>query len=78
MQVPGNFSAASHTLLREVAARSPRADEFLPRLRAGGAGAPSSARSLLAVLNRTRPVLPSHAAGDVGYAHNRTVRVADC
>ena len=35
MQVPGNFSAPSHTLLREVAARSPRADELLPRLRAG-------------------------------------------
>jgi trans-aconitate 2-methyltransferase len=35
MQMPGNFHAPSHTLLREVAARSPRADELLARLRAG-------------------------------------------
>lgn len=32
MQVPGNFNAPSHTLLREVAAKSPRAAELLPRL----------------------------------------------
>ena len=37
MQVPGNFNAPSHTLLREVAARSPRADELLARLLAGEA-----------------------------------------
>ncbi|MDQ1538114.1 MAG: trans-aconitate 2-methyltransferase, partial [Actinomycetota bacterium] len=37
MQVPGNFDAPSHTLLREVAARSPRAAELLPRLRGGDA-----------------------------------------
>jgi len=33
MQVPGNFDAPSHTLLRQVAARSPHAEELLPRLR---------------------------------------------
>ncbi len=33
MQVPGNFDAPSHALLREVAARMPRADELVPRLR---------------------------------------------
>jgi trans-aconitate 2-methyltransferase len=32
MQVPGNFNAPSHTLLREVATKSPRAAELLPRL----------------------------------------------
>jgi trans-aconitate 2-methyltransferase len=37
MQVPGNFNAPSHTLLREVAANSPRAADILPRLRAGEA-----------------------------------------
>jgi trans-aconitate 2-methyltransferase len=35
MQVPGNFNAPSHTLLREVAAKSPRAAELLPRLGRG-------------------------------------------
>jgi trans-aconitate 2-methyltransferase len=33
MQVPGNFDAPSHTLLREVAAGSPRAADLLPTLR---------------------------------------------
>jgi len=33
MQVPGNFAAPSHRLLREAAALSPRADELLPSLR---------------------------------------------
>jgi trans-aconitate 2-methyltransferase len=37
MQVPGNFNAPSHTLLREVAAKSPRAAEILPRLVRGEA-----------------------------------------
>src|SRR5664279_4472714 len=37
MQVPGNFNAPSHTLLREVAARSPRAADLLPRLGRGEA-----------------------------------------
>jgi trans-aconitate 2-methyltransferase len=37
MQVPGNFNAPSHTLLREVAAESPRAAELLPRLVRGEA-----------------------------------------
>jgi trans-aconitate 2-methyltransferase len=35
MQVPGNFNAPSHTLLRDVAAQSPRAAELLPRLGRG-------------------------------------------
>lgn len=35
MQVPGNFDAPSHALLRQVAAQSPRAAELLPRLRTG-------------------------------------------
>jgi trans-aconitate 2-methyltransferase len=37
MQVPGNFNAPSHTLLREAAMESPRADELLPRLARGEA-----------------------------------------
>jgi trans-aconitate 2-methyltransferase len=37
MQVPGNFNAPSHTLLREVAMESPRAAELLPRLARGEA-----------------------------------------
>ena len=37
MQVPANFNAPSHTLLREVASRSPRAAEILPRLVRGEA-----------------------------------------
>jgi trans-aconitate 2-methyltransferase len=37
MQVPGNFNAPSHTLLREVAAGSPRSAELLPRLTRGEA-----------------------------------------
>jgi trans-aconitate 2-methyltransferase len=37
MQVPGNFEAPSHVLLREVAAVSPRADELTPLLRGGSA-----------------------------------------
>ena len=35
MQMPGNFNAPSHKLMREVAARSPRAQELLARLRGG-------------------------------------------
>jgi len=51
MQVPGNFGAPSHTLLREVAARSPRASELLSRLRGGDAvGEPSEYTALLAGL----------------------------
>jgi trans-aconitate 2-methyltransferase len=51
MQVPGNFNAPSHTLLREVAATSPRAGELLPRLRGGEAvSEPSVYLSLLAGL----------------------------
>src|SRR5450759_2085383 len=37
MQVPGNFNAPSHTLLRDVAAKSPRAGELLPCLGRGEA-----------------------------------------
>ena len=37
MQVPANFNAPSHTLLRDVAARSPRASELLPCLVRGEA-----------------------------------------
>jgi len=37
MQVPGNFNAPSHTLLRQVAMKSPRAAELLPRLARGEA-----------------------------------------
>jgi trans-aconitate 2-methyltransferase len=51
MQVPGNFNAPSHTLLREVAARSPRADELLARLRGGEAvSEPAAYVALLAGL----------------------------
>ncbi len=51
MQVPGNFGAPSHTLLREIAAQSPRALELLPRLRGGEAvSEPAAYTSLLAGL----------------------------
>ena len=51
MQVPGNFNAPSHTLLREVAAQSPRAAELLPRLRGVEAvGEPAAYAALLAGL----------------------------
>ena len=51
MQVPGNFGAPSHTLLREVAARSARADELLARLRAGeSVGEPAAYVALLTSL----------------------------
>lgn len=51
MQVPGNFNAPSHTLLREVAAQSPRAADLVTRLRGGDAvGEPSAYTALLADL----------------------------
>lgn len=51
MQVPANFNAPSHTLLREVAAHSPRAGELLERLPAGDAvSEPSAYTALLAGL----------------------------
>ena len=55
MQVPGNFNAPPHVLLREVAAQSPRAAELLPRLRGGEAtgspvGEPAAYTALLAGL----------------------------
>lgn len=37
MQVPANFNAQSHTLLRDIACDSPRAAELLPRLGRGEA-----------------------------------------
>lgn len=52
MQVPGNFDAPSHALLREVAARSPRAAELLPGLPDGSAVSdPASYTLLLAGLD---------------------------
>lgn len=52
MQVPGNFGAPSHALLREVAASSPRAAELLPRLHGGEAvGEPAEYAELLALLD---------------------------
>ena len=51
MQVPGNFNAPSHTLLREIAEQSPRALELLPRLRGGEAvSEPAAYAALLAGL----------------------------
>jgi trans-aconitate 2-methyltransferase len=51
MQVPGNYDAPSHTLLRRVAARSPRAGELLPLLRGGDAvSEPAAYVALLAGL----------------------------
>jgi trans-aconitate 2-methyltransferase len=51
MQVPGNFTAPSHTLLREVAAQSPRAADLLPLLRGGEAvGEPAAYTAVLAGL----------------------------
>jgi len=51
MQVPGNFNAQSHTLLREVATHSRRAAQIIPRLRTGEAvSEPAAYLSLLAGL----------------------------
>ncbi|MHB1473722.1 MAG: methyltransferase domain-containing protein [Dermatophilaceae bacterium] len=51
MQVPGNFNAPSHTLLRKVAAQSPHATELLARLRGGETvGEPAAYTALLAGL----------------------------
>ncbi len=48
MQVPGNFGAPSHALLREVAARSPWSAQLSPRLRDESAvGGPATYASLL-------------------------------
>ena len=52
MQVPGNFDAPSHTLLRDVAASSPRAGELLARLRgAESVSEPATYAALLAGLD---------------------------
>jgi trans-aconitate 2-methyltransferase len=51
MQVPDNFDAPSHALMREVAARHARADELLPRLqRALGVARPEKYLATLAGL----------------------------
>lgn len=51
MQVPGNFGAPSHTLLREIAAGAPRAVELLARLRgAESVSEPAAYTTLLAGL----------------------------
>ncbi len=48
MQVPANFDAASHRLMREVAARHPRADDLAPGLdRAAGTALPETYAALL-------------------------------
>jgi trans-aconitate 2-methyltransferase len=52
MQVPGNFKAPSHALLREVAASSPRAGELLARLHgAESVSEPATYAALLAGLD---------------------------
>jgi trans-aconitate 2-methyltransferase len=49
LQVPGNFDAPSHAILRELARVHPRAAELTPRLRDGAAvGEPSAYASLMA------------------------------
>lgn len=51
MQVPDNFRAPSHALMREVAARHPRRDDLLPGLqRALGVAAPEAYLAALAGL----------------------------
>ena len=51
MQVPNNFGAPSHALMRDVAARQPRADELLPLLaRALGVAAPADYLAALAIV----------------------------
>lgn len=51
IQVPNNFDAPSHALMRAVAARQPRADELLPRLeRALGVAAPQDYLAALETL----------------------------
>jgi len=51
MQVPDNFDAPSHRLMREAAARHPRATELLPALhRAAAVAAPSDYLADLAAL----------------------------
>jgi trans-aconitate 2-methyltransferase len=51
MQVPGNFQSPSHTLVREIAAQSPRAVEILAHLRGGEAvSEPAAYTALLAGL----------------------------
>lgn len=48
MQVPSNFGAPSHRLMREVAARQPRADELRPGLdRAAAVALPETYAALL-------------------------------
>jgi trans-aconitate 2-methyltransferase len=52
MQVPGNFDAPSHALIREVAASSPKARALLARVdRAGSVSKPATYAALLAGLD---------------------------
>lgn len=48
MQVPGNFDAPSHRLIRDAAAQHPRRDELVPLLRADPVGEPAQYADLLA------------------------------
>lgn len=47
LQVPGNFSAPSHRLMREVAARQPRGGELVAALERGGSAEPATYLQLL-------------------------------
>lgn len=47
LQVPGNFGAPSHRLMREVAARQPRAGELVAALERGGSAEPATYLQLL-------------------------------
>ncbi len=48
LQVPGNFTAPSHTLMREVAARHTRSEELAVALRRAGSADPSTYLRVLA------------------------------
>jgi trans-aconitate 2-methyltransferase len=48
MQVPGNFDAPSHRLIRDAAATHPRRDDLVPLLRTHPVGEPSEYADLLA------------------------------
>jgi trans-aconitate 2-methyltransferase len=48
MQVPGNFEAPSHRLIRDAAAQHPRRDDLMPLLRADPVGEPAQYADLLA------------------------------
>ncbi len=57
MQVPNNYGAPSHALMREAAGRHPRADDLLPRLqRALGVARPEDYLACLADVRTTPDV----------------------